>query len=110
MYAVIATGGKQEKVAEGQVIDIERLTGAEAGATVAFEPVLVVDGSSVLSSPGDLAKAKVTARVVGETKAKKIRGFTYKNKSNQSRRWGHRQKHTQIEITSIKTSSSKTGA
>jgi large subunit ribosomal protein L21 len=102
MYAVIATGGKQEKVSEGQVLDIERLVGAEAGGTVAFTPILLVDGSSVISSVDDLASAKVEAEVVGEIKGKKIRGFTYKNKSNQRKRWGHRQKYLQVKITSIK--------
>lgn len=102
MYAVIATGGKQEKVSEGQVLDVERLTGAESGEAVAFTPVLVVDGSNVLSTAADLSSAKVEAKVIGETKGPKIRGFTYKNKSNQKRRWGHRQKYTRVEITSIR--------
>src|ERR1044071_2477868 len=68
MYAVIATGGKQEKVAEGQVIDVERLSGAEAGASVPLRPILLVDDSNVVSTPSDLAKASVEATVVGEVK------------------------------------------
>ncbi|MBW3580910.1 MAG: 50S ribosomal protein L21 [Actinobacteria bacterium] len=100
MYAVITTGGKQAKVAEGQRLDVE-LLGAEVGADVSFTPVLVVDGAAVLSAPADLSGASVAARVVGEAKGPKVRGFTYKNKSNQRRRWGHRQHYTTIEITGI---------
>ena len=101
MYAVIRTGGKQERVEEGQHLDVE-LLGEDEGADVSFTPLLLVDGATVLAAPGELAQAQVTARVVGETKAKKIRGFTYKPKSNNRRRWGHRQRHTTIEITGIK--------
>ncbi len=97
MYAVIATGGKQYKVSEGDVIDVERLAGDEA----TFTPVLLVDGSDVLAAPGQLASATVRARVVGEAKGPKIVGFKYKNKSNQRKRWGHRQHYTRIEITAI---------
>ena len=99
MYAVIKTGGKQYRVAEGERLDVERVT-AE-GEEVSFTPVLLVDGETVLASTGDLAGASVAARVVGEAKGPKIRGFTYKNKTNQRRRWGHRQKYTTIEITGI---------
>ena len=102
MYAVIATGGKQEKVTEGQILTVERLADAEVGGTVAFTPILLVDGEKVVSAASDLATAKVEAKVVGEAKGKKIRGFTYKNKSNQKKRWGHRQKYTAVEVTSIK--------
>ncbi len=107
MYAVIATGGKQYRVAEGQRLDVERL-GASEGE-VSFAPVLVVDGETVLAAPGDLAGASVTARVVGEAKGPKIRGFTYKNKTNQRRHWGHRQRHATIEITGIRTGSDTGG-
>lgn len=101
MYAVIATGGKQEKVSEGQVLNVERLGSVEAGSTVEFTPVLIVDGATVLSSKDQLGAVKVSAKVIGEIKGKKIRGFNYKNKSNQRKRWGHRQRYTQVEITSI---------
>ena len=99
MYAVIKTGGKQEKVSEGQRLEVE-LLGQDEGAEVTFAPVLLVDGETVLSG-SDAGNATVTARVVGETKGKKIRGFTYKNKTNQRKRWGHRQRYTTIEITGI---------
>ncbi len=96
MYAVIRTGGKQYKVTEGQQLDVEKISGDE----VSFVPLMLVDGDSVLAGPG-AAGASVSARVVGEGRGKKIRGFTYKNKSNQRRRWGHRQDFSTIEITGI---------
>ena len=100
MYAVIQTGGKQSRVSQGQTIDVE-LLGEEEGAEVSFRPILLVDGDTVVATPAELAGASVTARVVGTTKAPKIRGFTYKNKTNQRKRWGHRQKYATIEITGI---------
>jgi large subunit ribosomal protein L21 len=100
MYAVIATGGKQEKVSEGQTVRVE-LLGADDGEQVSFTPVLLVDGDAVLATADELSGASVTARVVGEVKGPKIVGFKYKNKSNQRRRWGHRQRYTELEITSI---------
>ena len=101
MYAVIASGGKQEKVTEGQQVALELLEGEE-GAEVALTPVLVVDGDNVLAGASALAKASVTAKIVGTTKGPKINGFTYKRRTNQRKRYGHRQNYTVVEITSIK--------
>src|SRR5271165_1327878 len=103
MYAVIDTGGKQERVAEGQELRVE-LLGQAPGTEVTFSPVLVVDGPTVLATPSQLAGSSVTATVVGEELGPKIRGYTYKSKSNQSTRWGHRQRYSTIEITAIKAS------
>ena len=100
MYAVIDAGGKQERVAEGQTVQVDRLA-ADEGAEVTFTPVLLVDGDEVLATPDQLASSSVTGRVVGEVKGPKITGFTYKNKSNIRRRWGHRQRYTAVEITGI---------
>jgi large subunit ribosomal protein L21 len=100
MYAVIKSGGKQYRVENGQRLEVE-LLGAGDDDKVELTPVLVVDGDTVLAGPKALRKAKVTAKVVGETKGPKVTGFTYKNKSNQSRRWGHRQRYSTIEITGI---------
>ena len=100
MYAVIATGGKQERVAEGQTLNVE-LLGAEDGAAVTFRPVLVVDGASILATPDQLKGASVDAKVVGSAKGPKIDGFTYKRRTNQRRRFGHRQHYTTVEITKI---------
>ncbi len=100
VYAVIKTGGKQERVEEGQTLAVE-LLGAAAGEEVTFDPILVVDGETVLSRRHELAAAKVSARVTGTTKGPKVRGFTYKPKTRARRSWGHRQHYTTIEITGI---------
>ncbi len=97
MYAVIATGGKQYKVSQGDIIDVERLSGEQ----LSFSPVLVVDGDNVMATQTALSNATVKAKVVGDALGPKIIGFTYKNKTNQRKRWGHRQQYTRIEITSI---------
>jgi large subunit ribosomal protein L21 len=101
MYAVIRSGGKQYRVEEGQRLEVERL-GIDAGRNVELTPVLLVDGATVLATPAQLGTATVSARVVEPAAAgPRITGFTYKSKSNQRRRWGHRQRHSVIEITSI---------
>jgi large subunit ribosomal protein L21 len=100
MYAVIQTGGKQYRVAQGDRIDVERLDAGSDGE-VALRPVMLVDGDDVLATPSQLSGATVSGRVVGDAKGPKIRGFTYKNKSNQRKRWGHRQHYSTIEITAI---------
>jgi large subunit ribosomal protein L21 len=100
VYAVIKTGGKQERVEEGQRVAVELLSAAE-GDEVFFAPVLVVDGATVLATPGELSAAKVSARVVGMEKGPKVRGFVYKPKTRGRRAWGHRQRYTTIEVTSI---------
>ena len=97
MYAVIESGGKQYRVAEGDRLDVERLDGDE----VTLRPVMVVDGDAVLATPAQLGSAAVTARVVGAARGPKIKGFTYKNKSNERKHWGHRQKYSTIEIIGI---------
>ncbi len=100
MYAVIRTGGKQEKVSEGQQLEVE-LLGLDQGDDVSFEPLMVVDGDRVLAEPVALSGASVSARVLRTSKGPKVTGFTYKPKSNNRRRWGHRQRYTTIEITGI---------
>jgi len=100
VYAVIKTGGKQQRVTEGQTVAVELLEAAE-GEEVTFSPVLLVDGDDVVSTPDALVSAKVSARVLGEVKGPKIRGFTYKPKTRGRKAWGHRQHYTTIEITGI---------
>jgi large subunit ribosomal protein L21 len=100
MYAVIKTGGKQYRVTEGQQLQVEKLDVSEGEVTLT--PVLLVDGDTVVSAPSELAGASVTANVVGAAKGPKITGFTYKNKTNSSKRWGHRQQYATIQITGIK--------
>ena len=100
MYAVISTGGKQYRVEQGQRLLVERL--GEINSDVELKPVMLVDGDSVLATPESLSGSKVTARIISDAKGPKIKAFTYKNKSNQRRRWGHRQTLAEIEITGIK--------
>jgi large subunit ribosomal protein L21 len=100
MYAVIQSGGKQERVSEGQQLRVE-LLGAPEGSEVELAPVLVVDDARVLATPAELAGTVVSARVVGQELGPKIRGFTYQAKARRRRRWGHRQRYATIEILSI---------
>ena len=99
MYAIIATGGKQYKVAEGDIINVEKL-GVEAGETVTFDQVLAVniDGLKV---GDDVAIATVTASVVKNGKAKKIIVYKYKRKTGYHKKNGHRQQYTQVKIEKI---------
>src|ERR1700761_7324909 len=99
MYAIIKTGGKQYRVAEGEHLLVERLPDAE-GATVDLTPLLIVDGDTV--SDGDaLGKLGVSARIVGHERGPKLRIVKFKPKRGYKRRNGHRQELTRIEITSI---------
>ncbi len=99
MYAIVATGGKQVKVEKGQTVDIELV--GEPGSTVDLRPVLLVDGDKVISDQSALSKAVVSAKVLEEVKSRKIDGFIYKNKSNNRRRFGHRQRLSRVEITKV---------
>lgn len=101
MYAVIKTGGKQYKVAEGDEIIIEKLN-VEEGATVTFDEVFaIVDGEEVKIGQPKVDGAKVTASVVKNGKGPKIRIFKYKHKTNYRRRMGHRQPFTKVKIEKI---------
>ena len=100
MYAVIRTGGKQYKVEAGERLEVERL-GVDEGSDVELTPILLVDGETVLATPAQLVGAVVTARVVGAVRGPKIDGFIYKPKSNNRRRYGHRQDLSVVEITDI---------
>ena len=102
MYAVIKTGGKQEKVEAGQFLNVEKL-GKAVGDEVTLTPVLLVDGDTVLATPGQLEGATVTAKVVGEAKGPKITILKYKNKTGYRKRQGHRQPLTQVKVTGIST-------
>src|SRR5712692_1645857 len=100
MYAVIRAGGKQYKVASGDVIEVDRLQAAE-GAEVAFEPVLLVDGDSFKSRPSELGGTSVKGRVVAHKRGKKIRVFNDHRKSGWKKTRGHRSELTRVEITEI---------
>ena len=99
MYAIIATGGKQYKVAEGDVLKVEKL-GLEAGATVTFDQVIAVSDNG-LKVGADVANATVTATVIGEGKGKKVIVYKYKRKSGYHKKNGHRQAYTELKIDSI---------
>ena len=99
MYAVVRSGSKQQKVAVGDVIEIDAM--AAAGDTLTLPVVLVVDGETVTSDAGTLGSASVTAEVVGATKGPKIVIQKYKNKTGYKKRQGHRQKYTQVKVTDI---------
>ena len=101
MNAIIVTGGKQYKVAEGDVLYIEKLN-AEAGDKITFDKVLaVLDGDKATFGKPVVDGAKVEANVVKNGKGKKILVFKYKPKKNYRRRQGHRQPYTKVEITKI---------
>ena len=99
MYAIIATGGKQYKVSEGDVINVEKLA-VEAGETVTFDNIVAVSDGS-LKAGADVANATVTASVVKEGKAKKVIVYRYKRKSGYHKTNGHRQAYTQVKIEKI---------
>ena len=99
MYAIIATGGKQYKVSEGDVLKVEKLNAAE-GDSVTFDQVIAVSDNS-LKVGADVANATVSATVVGEGKAKKVIVYKYKRKSGYHKKNGHRQPYTQVKIEKI---------
>ena len=107
MYAVISTGGKQARVEVGEHVDVELLD-SEPGDEVRMTPLLLVDGDTVTADAAALSGAEVTATVLGMTKGPKITGFTYKSKTRQRRRYGHRQRYTTIEITGIEAAAKAT--
>ena len=101
MYAIVRSGGRQHKVAVGDVLEIDRLESA-VGASVSLKPLLLVDGTAVTSDASALGSASVTAEVVAETKGPKIRILKFKNKTGYRKRQGHRQRYTKVKITDIK--------
>ena len=100
MYAIIATGGKQYKVAEGDIINVEKL-GVEAGNSVTFDQVLVVNNGSLTVGNPTVAGATVSATVVEEGKAKKVIVYRYKRKSGYHKKNSHRQAYTKVKIEKI---------
>jgi large subunit ribosomal protein L21 len=100
VYAIVRSGGRQHKVAVGDVVEVDR-TKAEVGSSIELTPLLVVDGESVTSEAQQLAKIKVSAEVLGEVKGVKIHILKYKNKTGYKKRQGHRQKYTRVKVTGI---------
>ena len=101
MYAIVKTGGKQYKVAEGDLVNVEKIEG-EPGSSVALTPVLLVDGADIKSKSDELANVKVDAEIVEHARGKKIDIMKYKNKTGYKRRLGHRQPVTVLKVTGIK--------
>ncbi len=99
MYAIIATGGKQYKVAEGDIIKVEKLD-AEAGNTVTFDQVIAVS-DNILKVGADVATATVTATVMEQGRGKKVIVYKYKRKTGYHKKNGHRQAYTQVKIDKI---------
>ena len=98
MYAIVRSGGTQQKVSVGDVIEIDQL-GTSVGESVTLPVVMLVDGDKVTAT--GLGKASVTAEVLGGTKGPKIVIQKYKNKTGYKKRQGHRQKYTQVKVTDI---------
>ena len=99
MYAIIDNGNKQYKVAEGDIVKVEKLA-AEVGAEVAFKVLMVADDNGIKTG-AEVASAKVTSTVVKQDKAKKIIVFKYKAKKNERKKQGHRQPFTAVKIEKI---------
>lgn len=99
MYAIIATGGKQYKVSEGDIIKVEKLD-AEAGSTVTFDQVVAVSDKE-LKVAGDVANASVTATVMEQGRYRKVIVYKYKRKTGYHKKNGHRQAYTQVKIEKI---------
>ena len=99
MYAIIATGGKQYKVSEGDVLKVEKLNAAQ-GDTVTFDQVIAVSDNGLKVGAG-VANATVSATVVSEGKGKKVIVYKYKRKTGYHKKNGHRQPYTQVKIEKI---------
>ena len=104
MYAIVRAGAKQQKVAVGDVIEIDKVDPkvSGVGANLTLPVVMVVDGDKVSTGADSLAKAGVTVEILGAIKGPKIVIQKYKNKTGYKKRQGHRQKYTQVKVTDIK--------
>nr|WP_300142944.1 50S ribosomal protein L21 [Propionicimonas sp.] len=102
MYAIVRSGGRQHKVAVGDIVEIDKVE-AKAGDSVSLTPLLLVDGDKITADAKKLGKASVTAEVIAETKGPKIRIIKFKNKTGYTKRQGHRQRYTQVKVTGIES-------
>ncbi len=100
MYAVIKTGGKQYRVAQGDRIRVEKLPG-DVGAAVTFDEVLMLGGEKVAVGKPTVDGASVSAKIVAQDRAKKVIVFKYKRRKGYRRKYGHRQPYTELEITGV---------
>jgi large subunit ribosomal protein L21 len=102
VYAIVRSGGRQHKVAVGDVLEVDRLDDA-VGSSISLTPLLLVDGDAVTSDASTLGSASVTAEVLAETKGPKIHILKFKNKTRYRKRQGHRQRYTKVLVTDIKS-------
>ncbi|HEV2371714.1 MAG TPA: 50S ribosomal protein L21 [Streptosporangiaceae bacterium] len=102
MYAIVRCGGRQEKAGVDDVLTVDTLAG-EIGSSVTLPALLVVDGDKVISDPAELSRFQVTAEIMGTVVGPKINMIHYRNKTGYRRRLGHRQRYTQVKITSVGT-------
>jgi large subunit ribosomal protein L21 len=100
MYAVIKVGGKQERVAPGDVLEVEYMK-VDPGSSVEFDPILVVDDDGKAHVGKELARARVVARLLGDRKGDKVRVFKYRPKTGYRRNQGHRQLKTLLEVQEV---------
>ena len=103
MYAIVRSGGRQHKVAVGDLLTVDKIVGAEVGSTVNLTPLMLVDGDAITTESDKLAKVSVTAEVIAEHKGPKIRILKYKNKTGYKKRQGHRQRYTRVKVTGIES-------
>jgi large subunit ribosomal protein L21 len=100
LYAVIKSGGKQHRVSPGDVIEVERLE--DSSEQVTFTPIFVVDDDGTArATGGDLSGARVTGKILGESRGPKVKVRKFHNKTGYRRRAGHRQRYTTVEISDI---------
>jgi large subunit ribosomal protein L21 len=102
VYAIVRSGGRQHKVAVGDILEIDKVE-VKAGDSVALTPLLLVDGEKITADAKGLGKVSVTAEVIAETKGPKIHIMKYKNKTGYRKRMGHRQRYTQVKVTGIES-------
>jgi large subunit ribosomal protein L21 len=102
VYAIVRSGGRQHKVAVGDVLEIDKIDDA-IGSSVSLTPLLLVDGEDVTSDSSALGSVSVTAEVLAATKGPKIRILKYKNKTGYRKRQGHRQRYTRVLVTGIES-------
>lgn len=102
MYAIVQGGGRQHKVAVGDVIEIDRTTD-QVGSNIDLQPVLLVDDGTITSDRSALDTASVSAEVLGNSLGPKIKIRKFKNKTGYHKRLGHRQRYTRVKITGIES-------
>jgi large subunit ribosomal protein L21 len=100
MYAIVRSGGKQYRVEEQNILNVDKFEG-EAGSTATLGEVLFVGGDAPQWGKPTVPGARVTVTILGQVKGKKINAFTYKPKKNVHRHWGHRQQLTRVRVESI---------